>query len=491
MTTSGGSRLKASRLSRPFCAARRLGLAAGMTLCSPVVFAAAVEGPWAGIAALRFATQDSASSGSATAEPQAKDEKAPKEEKPKVDKPPKDKDKDKDKDGPVRFELVPHPSVRIGKQVQVDFRARVVEEVDQSDALSPTDLQFDKERRRVGIEGELLKVVVFQVSREMTGIDPWREAWVDYQQFTFARAQAGLFKLPLSVDENTGWTNQDFASRSLAANILAPGRARGWMFHGQVLNHALGYEYGMFDDDGHNAHTNNPDRVTGASTIAWRLTSQPLRHIKSKWTDLEVGYASTTSDLAEGFSSIKGQTTLGADFYTSRFLVNGARRRTSYELRFRPGPFSLKSEYIRLTEERLGESVEDTALSPLVATGWYVSGTWAFTGETKSEGLTEPIRPLAQGGIGAVEGAVRLEQLTFGSRAGFDAPAEAGSTSPRADVVLGNSDRVLTIGVNWYANRYVKLQFNLIREQLADPSQGPVPGQASLWNRVIRLQLGF
>ena len=486
MTTSGLSRLQKCRLSRPFCAGAgwSLVLAAGMTLVSaPVVSAAAREAPEGGITAPRFAPQDPASSQSnATTEKKPKDDKPQKEENP---------PKEKKKKGAVQFLFVPHPSLRVGKQVQVDFRARVRGEANRSDAASADQSRLDLERRRVGIEGELLKAVAFQVSRETTGTDPWREAWVDYEQFTFARAQWGLFKLPFSVDENTGATNQDFASRSLAANALAPGRARGWMLHGQVFNHALGYEYGVFDHDGHNAYTNNPGRVTGASTTAWRLTSQPLRRIKSKWTDLEVGYGSTTSDLVEGFSSIKGQTVLGEDFYASHFLVNGARRRTSYELRFRPGPFSLKSEFIRVTEERLGEGVEDTALSPLVAEGWYMSGTWAVTGETKSDGLTEPIRPLARGGIGALEVAVRLEQLSFGSEASFAAPGETGSTSPRADVVLGNSDRALTLGVNWYPNRYLKLQFNVIKEQLTDPSQGPLPGTSSFWSRVIRLQLGF
>jgi len=231
--------------------------------------------------------------------------------------------------------------------------------------------------------------------------------------------------------------------------------------------------------------------VTGSSTTAWRVTTQPLRSINSKWTDVEVGYASTKSDLLEGFSSIKGQTVFGQDFYKSHFLVNGVRRRTGIEVRLRPGPFSVKSEYIRVTEERLGESVEDKDLSRLLAKGWYVSGTWAVTGEVKSNGLDEPNHPLLQGGVGAIEVAARVEKLSFGSEASFAAPGETGSTSRRADVVLGNSDRVVTFGVNWYPNRWVKVQFNVIKEQIADPSQGPLPGQPSFWSRVMRLQIGF
>jgi len=394
---------------------------------------------------------------------------------------------------PVEFVWVPHPSLRAGKQLRIDFRARIAAENHASDASTSDQPGLDRARRRIGVEGELLQAVGFQVERELTGDDPWRDVYANYQQFAFAQAQWGKFKLPFGLDENTSATNLDFAYRSLAASHLSPGRDRGWMLHGQVLNHGVGYEYGVFDHDGRNARSNSGERVTGGSTVVYRITSQPLRSIKSKsdLTDLQIGYAATDSDLAEGMSSIRGQTVLGETFYRSNYLVNGARRRTGYELRWRPGPASLKWEAVRLTEERLGESVEDTALSPLVAKAWYVSGTFAVTGDSKSKGLDEPRHPLFQGGAGAIEVAVRLEEITFTSEASEAAPGETGSTSVRADVVKGNRDRVLTFGVNWYANRWVKIQFNLIKEQILDPSQGPLPERASFWSRVIRFQFGL
>ena len=70
---------------------------------------------------------------------------------------------------------------------------------------------------------------------------------------------------------------------------------------------------------------------------------------------------------------------------------------------------------MRVSTERLGESLEDTDLEPLVASGWYVSGTWALTGEKKADDLTEPRRPLFRGGWGAIEAAARVEGLRFGS----------------------------------------------------------------------------
>ena len=111
--------------------------------------------------------------------------------------------------------------------------------------------------------------------------------------------------------------------------------------------------------------------------------------------------------------------------------MQGRRERTGVELRWRPGPFSVKSEYMRVATERRGQSVEDTNLSPLLATGWYISSTWAVTGENKAGGLNKPRRPFLRGGFGALEVAVRLEGLAFSS-AGSDGLS---SFSVRADVV--------------------------------------------------------
>jgi phosphate-selective porin len=412
-------------------------------------------------------------------------------QKEKTEKPKKEKKAKKNKEDHLAWVWIPHPSIRYGKDLRVDFRGRWTHETLRSDPGEGDQSAIDIARKRLGVEGEVLKAVAFQVERELVEFDPWRDVWVDYQQFTFARAQFGKFKLPFSVDENTSSANLDFTFRSMAANQLAPGRDKGWMFHGQVLNHAFGYEIGLFQHDGRNARTLNPARVSGGTTRSWRVTSQPFRNVKSKWTDIQFGYAATNSDLLEGFSSIRGQTALGLEFYNSHFTVNGVRRRSGFEFRARPGPFSAKAEYIRVTEERRGESVEDSDLSPLVAIGWYVSGTWAVTGETKSNGLEEPIRPFLQGGIGAVEAAVRIERLKFGSEASVANPLEPGSTSHRADVVLGNSERALTFGVNWYPNRWFKIQFNAIKETIDDPSQGPLPDQPTFWSRVVRLQISF
>ena len=387
------------------------------------------------------------------------------------------------------FRWTPHPTLHIGK-FQVALRARVQLDSRKSDAPiggDEEDVSFDVARRRIGIEGQYGKYVEYQVEREIADdIDPWRDVYVNYKQFDQGQFQYGKFKIPFSLDENTSPTNLDFVYRSLAANTLAPGRDRGWMVHGRVLDRIFRYEYGMFKHDGANARSNkHPERVYGGETRALRLSAQPLRHMGDLAEDFHVGVAWTWSDVPEGLSALHGQTVFSQSFFSTRYIVFGERKRSGVELRWRPGPFSVKYEYIKLTQERVGESVEDTDLSPLRSIGWYLSGTWAITGEKKADGLDEPRRPLFQGGFGAIEAAARVERLTFDS---LSTLTDLPSKSPRADRVLANSDRVVTLGVNWYANRWVKVQFNLIQETLTDPAEGPLPSKPTFWSRVLRFQ---
>src|SRR5205807_4843024 len=104
--------------------------------------------------------------------------------------------------------------------------------------------------------------------------------------------------------------------RSPTGAPLAPGRARGWMVHGDTLGRAFGYEYGVFRTDGSNALARTSEkRVNAGETTAWRVTAEPLRGVSSPLADVHVGYGRTTGDLPEGISGIKGRTVLGADFY--------------------------------------------------------------------------------------------------------------------------------------------------------------------------------
>jgi len=381
-----------------------------------------------------------------------------------------------------------HPSLRFGRDTRIDFRARFQADVRESEAPVGDVGDVDLARRRIGVDGRIAGFVDFQVEGELTSDDPWRDVYADFRRWTVFRVQVGHFKLPFSLDENTSAVDLDFVYRSRAATQLAAGRDWGVMVHGRLARSIIGYEAGRFDHDGRNARTDNPDRVYGNATLAGRLTAQPFRHRKkSSLEDLEVGVAVTESDVPEGFASIRGRTALDAAFFPADLWVHGRRERLGLEARWRPGPFSVKAEYIRVSTERVGQGVDDRDLSPLVGSGWYVSGTWAVTGQAKAEGLDRPRSSILRGGVGAIELAARIEALGFESAASGEPP----STSPRADVIAGNRDRVVTLGVNWYPLRHIKIQANLLRDAVADPAEGPLPSKSAFWSMVMRFQLSI
>lgn len=303
------------------------------------------------------------------------------------------------------------------------------------------------------------------------------------------QVQAGQFKLPFGLDENASSTNLNFVTRTLLSTPLTPGRDRGVMVHGRLLKRVVRYELGLFNHDGRNARTDNPERVFAGRTAVARLRAAPLTQAKGTLgrlaEDLLVGFAFTQVSVPEGVPAVRGRTVLDAPFFASRYYVDGRRLRTGVELRWRPGPFSVESEYVRLAMERRGEGVEDQDLSPLVATAWYMAGTWAVTGERKTRGLDTPRRPFLQGGPGALELAVRTEAIAFRS----GARGEPLSMRPRAEVIRGNRNHATTAGANWYLNRWIKLQANIVFERLDDAELGPRPPMRVFWSRLLRTQV--
>jgi phosphate-selective porin OprO/OprP len=393
-----------------------------------------------------------------------------------------------------RMRWNPRPSIRFGDDMlRVDLRVKL--QMDWRDA--PSELGLDAEafrfsRRRVGLEGVFLKHFEYEVERELAfeeqleepGLDevddsPWRDVFVNFRYFRDAQIQVGKFKVPFSLEQVTGPTDLDFIYRSRIAADLAPGRDIGAMIHGR--GNVLAYEAGVFKHDGENSKFDfNPGADT---TVAGRLLVRPFRIEDSELDALEGGIAFTVGDVPEGLNTLRGRSTWGEEFFFDAY-VKGRRIRLGGEFNWEPRNFSVKGEYIRVRDERLEQGLFAEDLPEVVGRGWYLAGTWVVTGEDKSGGV-EPRRPLFFGGAGAIELAGRYERMRFGS----DAPGEEEERNPRALNLLENGERLWTIGINWYLNRWMRIQLNAIHETIDDIERSPVPDQNKFWVGVARLQL--
>ena len=336
---------------------------------------------------------------------------------------------------------VTHPSVRVGAvrlellaRVQIDGRKRPR---DDGRGNADENPGVDIARKRVGMRGRVTRAVAFEVDAEIERHSPWRDVYVEYRQFRAVRVRAGRFKVPFSLEYTTSSTNLDFIDRSSAANRLASGRDEGVMAHGRLWDERVKYEVGMFGD---------------GRTTAMRVTGHALRAGDSPAGPLAAAVAFTSGTVGERL--------------VESVWIKGQRRRAGFELRWQPGPATLTAEYMRLTSERREQGVAGDDLRPLVFTGWYIAGTWRPPG-------------VFRGTRQRLELAARVDGLRVGEgRLEADA-----SFSPRAPLVAGRAERGVTLGMNWYPARRVKVQVNGVRAH--------VDANRASWTPLVRLQVSM
>lgn len=383
------------------------------------------------------------------------------------------------------------PSIQLGEHVRLDLRLKLAYDWRRFDP-DFGELTDDWRFRRGGLNGEIGEDIEFQIERDLNSTGHWRDVYVNWRGFRQLEVTAGRFKVPFGYEELVGIADLDFAYRTLASTTVPPARDKGVMVHGRFLQRGFTYQFGVFVDDGDNGRLQEEQfSVTGEApgvgpSFAGRVTATPLRPVSEIFGTLRVGFAYGAADVPEGLNSLRGETVYGtADFFDPVY-VNGKRTRMGAEFVFTPGPAGFTAEWMRAREQRKNQGLADADLSDVLTTGWYASATWLVTGERK-QNFNNPRRPLFDGGIGAVELGVRYEALRFESE---EKVGEA-FRNPRAEHILGNSDKVWTFGANWFVNRWVRVTANAIREQFDDAPRTPLPGTTEFWSGVARLQVVF
>ena len=397
------------------------------------------------------------------------------------------------------------PSIVFGEDINVDLRGRVQLDWRWFDP-DVGEETFDIRTIRVGLKGNLTRHFDWEIEREIDKaadleeeiekwrFGQWKDVFINWTTFDAFRVKAGRFKMPFGLEQNTGVSDLDFAYRTLGSVKLAPGRDTGVMAHGELLDGALLYEAGVFDDDGDNGELEverfiqeGQDLEDLGPSLAVRVVGELFRGlpVHDRLKGAEFGIAYTRSHVPEGLNSLFGEDVWGFN-YVERVYVQGTRQRVGLQADWSPGPLGFKAEWMQSREERLGQSNRNEDLSDFLGTAWYTSATWILTGEDKDSDVT-PNDPLFAGGIGVVELAVRYDRLTFES-ASKEGPD---FTNPRSEHLTPNTDSTLTFGVNWMPIRWVKVVANGIRQSFSDVNRVPVLGTADFWSGLVRLQIAF
>jgi phosphate-selective porin len=383
----------------------------------------------------------------------------------------------------VTFEWRDHPSLEIG-EVRVEVAARV--ETDArlaTPAIGRDRSELAWQSPRVEVRTRIGRRVDVEISRDLGNDAVWKDAFVNLRVGRALEVEGGRFKIPFGREALVSRSNLDFIYRSLGSSQLAPGRDTGMMLHGRLYGRRLRYQAGYFDGDGDNAHTEQT--LGGARTVALRILASPLaRGTDSGSARMQLG-AAVADSRVDNRLGLRGRTLLHDGVFFDRVYVNGSRTRLGCEAFWAAGPASIAAEYMRVADERNGMGFGGSDLPVVQASAWYVAGTWALTGETK-DGRLEPRRGVTQRGAGAIELAARVEELRFadvshpGTKFNFPNPAS----------LTGNTDRVITAGVNWYLTRRARIQHNYVVEWIADAQRSPAPTRSGRFTTaVFRLQL--
>ena len=343
--------------------------------------------------------------------------------------------------------------------------------------------EFTFDRRRIGVEGRFLGVVAFEIEHEFGDEDqPWRDVFAEFRHWRAIRVRGGRFKIPFGEERLTSVASIDFVHRSLASETLTPGRDTGLEVNGRVAGKVLSYKVGAFQHDGDvsRERTDEP----GGRTVAGTLAIAPFGASESKaLSNIELGAAATVGDVPEGLNGLHARTVGGFEAIAPHF-VSGRRVRLGAHAKWSAGPVALAGEYLQARDERIAQGLTGGDLADVIGRGGYVSGTWTLVGELKGSG---PKEGLNAGRPGAIQLAARAEWL------GFSTPGGVGDAlrNPRADNILKNDIRSATVGVNWYPIRFVRLQFNLIREELSDPERRPDAARAYSYIKAFRVQFAM
>ena len=403
--------------------------------------------------------------------------------------------KKKKKEPEWKFSFKDRPELNHKKNFTMEFTARV--QLDFRDYVPnvPTEGgMFVWRRMRVGIQGALFKKLEYEIERELRPTaHPWRDFFANYKIYKSLEVRGGRFKIPFGRDQIKPLAAQDFVYRSLLGSNLASGRDTGLMISGELLRGTLQAHGGIFRGDGDipsgRFQENSPDpavvETSGGATFAGRLLVSPLRRtsVPEALRHVQIGAAFTRSNLAAGLRSIRAQGITGDTFFP-RLYVEGSRTRFGTDFGWRHGPLGLGAEYAQTRDTRRHQGANGQDLPDLLGRSWWVAGTWMLTGEKKANHIVPRETLIPWRGAGAWELAVRMEQLCF---VGADRSANP-SRGSRAQVIQGNCNRANTAGINWYWNRWIKIQANVVQESFTDLVRSPIRGERRIYTWVARVQ---
>lgn len=349
------------------------------------------------------------------------------------------------------------------------------------------DNEFKVRQTRVVIDGSYGKYWQSKVAAEFTTPSDGKFlkfAYLNCSYLPDLQFRAGQFKAPFAREYQVSEAEVDTAEWAMIVDSagLNPKYDIGIMLHGPaVFNGLLSYGVGIFNGNLANNNDTNDDKDLVARAVLAPFAPTDIAALKGLEFGGSYETGRQTSDkldalkfapkLPTDWQFFKGVDTTGK---VGDLTYRGQRDRYGLELLYRVGPLKLQGEWIyqRLEREkqvRVNPETNQIVSSggklidgpDLIAWGWYILGTYFIWGNPDQ-------------GIQLV---ARYEQMDVDDEPASKKYREA-NPMPKNSVsnpygnalnLRGNTADVLTLGINYFPFRNVKLAFNWLYQTLDNP----------------------
>lgn len=335
---------------------------------------------------------------------------------------------------------------------------------------------FTLRRFRATTQGRVARHFEFFLNTEFAGTLSIRDGYIDTVWSPSFRVRVGKARVPFSYDRNLLVLNLPFIERGLTTAV-APDRDTGVVVMSDLAEGAVSL-FGSITNGVVDGGLSDGDTNDGKD-FAGRVVARPwFSNAAHPLRDLGMALAGNRGAQGPALPSFltAGRQTFFA--YAPGATGAGTRIRWSPQAFYYRGRFGGYGEFVRSrgSVERAGETVE------IDHDAWQIAATWVLSGESVSP--ERNVRPRASfdpatGHYGAMQLAVRLQRLAV-SEAAITRGLAAAGASRRADV--------LTIGLNWYANPYIKWMLSADRTVFDGSTKAARAPEHTL---AVRAQLGF
>jgi len=322
---------------------------------------------------------------------------------------------------------------------------------------------FHSDFRRLSVSffGHLINVFEFKLEIDFANVKDIKDNWVRIMKgpvlpyFTIGNVDE-----PFSMNNLESSSYMTFMEPALPTSAFSPGRNIGVTANGSTFVERMTLAGGIFLNTGSFSTVGEAtDQIENANglDLTGRLTWLPRYDEEDReLVHLGLSFSHRVRDAEEDDPSAdfrsRPESRLTDDYLveTGSFL-NRRQEVAGIEAAWRNGPLSLQGEYFHV----FVDADENVAFN-----GWYVSGSWVLTGESRaysrSGGLFAGIRPQrtfqpAKGGWGALELAARYSAVDLNDKS-----------------IRGGKERNVTLGLNWYLKRKVRLMINYIHARVKD-----------------------